>query len=122
MYNYHVLGLSLTSDLELTGFGAAELASPPDVVIRVAPVPLTLAEPIRTGPNWAMAPGALLLRVPGVVRFLLQGGRRIDCEAEPGAAPGDVAAFAMGGALGILLQQRGLVVLNAASVDRKSVV
>jgi hypothetical protein len=117
LYNYHVSGLSLMSDLELTGFGAtAAPAGPADVVIRAAPVPLALADPIRTGPNWAMAPGAFLLRVPGVVRFLLQVGRRIDYEAETGAAPGDVAAFAMGGALGILLQQRGLIVLNAASV------
>ncbi len=116
MYNYHVLGLSLASDLELTGFGAAVAAGPPDVAIRAATVPLALADPVRTGPNWAMAPGAFLLSVPGVVRFLLQGGRRIDYEPAPRAAPGDVAAFAMGGALGILLQQRGLAVLNAASV------
>ncbi len=116
MYNYHLLGLSLASDLELTGFGAAAQAGPADVALRAAPVPMALADSIRTGPNWAMAPGAFLLRVPGVVRFLLQGGRWIDYEPEPGAGPGDVAAFAMGGALGILLQQRGLVVLNAASV------
>jgi hypothetical protein len=115
LYNYHVLGLSLASDLELTGFAAAP-DRPADVAVRAAPVPLTLPDPVRTGPNWAMARGTFLLCVPSVVRFLMQGGRRIDYEPEPGAAPGDVAAFAMGGALGILLQQRGLVVLNAASV------
>jgi hypothetical protein len=116
VYRYRILGLSVASDLVLTGARAVDADEPAEIAIRAAPVPLTLANPIRSGPNWAMAPDAFLLRVPGVVRFLLRDGRLVDYEAEPGAAPDDVAAFLTGGALGILLQQRGLVVLNAASV------
>ena len=117
MYYCDILGLFAVSDLVLTGAcPAAASDAPPDVVIRAAAVPQTLTGATRAGPNWEMAPGAFLLRVPGVVRFLLTGGRRIDYEAEGGATADDIAAFVMGSALGLLLHQRGRVVLNAAAV------
>ncbi len=123
VYYYRISGLLVASDLALTGASPAEPGfaergpgESADVAICAAPPPPSLANPTRSGPNWAMAPGDFLLEVPGVVRFRLSGGRRISYEAAPDATPGDVAAFVMGAAFGVLLHQRGVVVLNAASV------
>jgi hypothetical protein len=59
----------------------------------------------------------LLLRVPGIARYLLCDGRAIVYEPAPHADLGDVAAFLTGAAFGILMHQRGLVVLHASSVE-----
>lgn len=118
MHRYRIAGLAVSSDAEMPGLYAdAPGAGAPDVVIENADVPLTLEGASAAGPTWAMAPGCFLLRVPGVARFLLSRGCAIAYQAEPAAEPGDVAAFLLGTAFGILLHQRGLVVLHASGVD-----
>ncbi|HEX3918956.1 MAG TPA: hypothetical protein VHW60_16585 [Caulobacteraceae bacterium] len=107
----------MACDLELAGFAPV---SPDDwqadVVVRGAPTPCVLDGAEAGGPTWAMRPGRFLLHVPGIARFLLRDGAAIDYEAETDAAPGDLAAFLIGAAFGILLHQRGLVTVQASSV------
>jgi hypothetical protein len=116
VHRYRICGVSAASDVALLGAAAADGDGRPDVAIRAGLVPPALDGATEAGPTWAIAPDTLWLRVPGIVRFLIREGRRIDYEVEPDAAPGDVAAFVMGGAFGLLLQQRGLTVLSASSV------
>lgn len=114
---YRIAGLRIACDLELPGFqAAAPQDCEPDVVIRGAPTPWDLDGAEDSGPTWAMRPGRFLLRVPGIVRFLLRDGAAIDYEAEADAQPGDLAAFVIGAAFGLLLHQRGLVTVQASSV------
>lgn len=114
---YRIAGLTVLCDADLPGFPIeATPARPAEVVIRAAETPRTLADPVATGPTWAMAEGRFLLRVPGIARFLLRDGAEIDYQAEAEAEPGDVAAFLLGSAFGVLLHQRGLAVLHASSV------
>lgn len=112
---YRIAGLSVSTDLELPGFPAGP-AGPADIVIARAPVAGALEDADSSGPTWAMKPGRFLLAVPGIARYLLRDGAAIDYQPEPDADPGDVAAFTMGAAFGVLLHQRGLVVLHASSV------
>jgi hypothetical protein len=114
---YRIAGLSVSADIELPGLfpGPAEDAAP-DVTVGAGAVPLALENASATGPTWAMASGRFLLRIPGIVRFLLEGGRTATYQAEANAAPGDVAAFLIGTAFGILLHQREQFVLHASSV------
>jgi hypothetical protein len=112
---YRIAGLAVSSDIELPGFpqgppGAA------DVVIARAAVPPALPDADASGPTWALRPGRFLLAVPGVARYLLRDGAAIDYEPAADAEPGDLAAFTLGAAFGVLLHQRGLVVLHASSV------
>ena len=113
-----ITGLAVAAcDLELPGFLATSPQDgEPDVVIRSAPTPQALDGAQASGPTWAMRPGRFLLRVPGMVRFLLRDGAAIDYEAEANAQPGDLAAFVIGAAFGLLLHQRGLVTVQASSV------
>jgi hypothetical protein len=116
MYCYRIAGLSVSSDIEIPGLfpGRPEVGA--DVIIRGGRVPEVLDGAVAAGPTWAMASGRFLLRIPGIVRFLLSGGGAITYGAEARAAPGDVAAFLIGTAFGILLHQRDHAVLHASGV------
>ncbi len=119
MHRYRIAGLTVSSDVEMPGAYAEALDDdkPADILIEAAPVPERLAGAVSIGPTWSMRPDQFLLHVPGVARFLLTGGRAIAYELEPAAEPGDVAAFLVGTVFGILLHQRGLVVLHASGVE-----
>jgi hypothetical protein len=69
------------------------------------------------GPTWQLAGEQFLLRVPGVARFLLTGGREIAFETEGATPPEDVAAFLVGTVFGILLHQRCEIALHASAVQ-----
>lgn len=118
MHRYRMTGLAVASDAEMPGLHPDPLAAgAPDVVIERGDAPMALEDASAAGPTWAMAPGRFLLSVPGVARYLLTGGRAITYQTEAAAEPGDVAAFLLGTAFGILLHQRGLVVLHASGVE-----
>jgi len=116
VYRYRIAGLTVSSDVEIPGLHAGAGDASADVAIALGPVPERLDDPAAAGPNWAMAQGAFLLRVPGIARFWLTGGASIAYQPEPEAAHGDIAAFLTGTTFGILLHQRGLVVLHASGV------
>jgi hypothetical protein len=118
VYRYRIAGLTVSSDVEIPGLhagGPDETST--DVLIVEGPVPDHLADAAASGPNWAMGDRVFLIRVPGIARFQLTGGRSIDYQVERDAAVGDIAAFLTGTVFGILLHQRGLVVLHASGVS-----
>jgi hypothetical protein len=115
MHGYGIAGLSVESEIALPGLIARPLnGDPPDVAIRQAPVPETLEHPEASGPTWEMAGDRFLLRIPGIARFLLTGGRVL--AFAPEGPVDDVRAFVIGTAFGILLHQRGAIVLHASAV------
>lgn len=113
---YETCGLKLASEVLLPGMHAAPAGDAPDLTVRAGSVPETLPEARDTGPTWQMAGDTFLLRIPGVARFLLTGGRTAVFQAEAGADPADVPAFIAGTVLGILMHQRGQIVLHASAV------
>jgi hypothetical protein len=100
---------------ELTGRAESDSAAV-DVVIELGPVP------------WAPPPGSYgdgyvcgdmdeaYIYVDGVGAFQIQAGRRIVIDPAPGVSEGRLRVFTLGGALGLLLHQRGLLVLHASAV------
>jgi hypothetical protein len=118
-YAYRICGLRVASEIDLPG--AIPLAhddAHPEVTIRLARVPEGLEEVTESGPNWQMAGDSLVLHVPRLARYLIKGGRSIEVELAPGATARDASAFMLGTALGILLHQRGALVLHGAAVAR----
>ena len=94
-------------------------ASAPDVTVRLGTVPDTLpGGPATRSPfslDWQARPGAFLMHIKGVARYLATGGR--DVLIEPlGADDGGVAGFFPGTPFTALLQQRGVATLHAAAV------
>ena len=117
MHEYRISGLTVASELDLPGAipGWAKNERP-DVTIRCAPVPATLEGLTTSGPTWEIADEEFLLRVPGVARFLIARGQEIIMELEPDAEERDAAGFVLGTSFGILLHQRGALVLHGAAV------
>lgn len=114
---YCISGLSVGSEIVLPGLNAAAAdRGRPDVTIRRRPVPAALTGAQTLGPTWQIAGNEFLLRIPNVARFLLSAGREIAFEAEAGADAGDIPIFILGTAFGILLHQRGEIVLHASAV------
>lgn len=122
MHLYCVSGLSVGSEIVLPGLIAISITDlaadpgPPDVTIRRAPVPVTLATAGASGPTWQIDGKRFLLRIPDIARFLLSDGRDIAFEAEPGAEAADIPIFILGTVFGILLHQREQIVLHASAV------
>jgi len=115
---YRVAGLVVASEIELPGAIAAapRPAAAANIVVRAGRVPETLPRASVRGPTWEIAGDKFLLNVPDVARYLLEGGREIVVEPAVGAEAADIAIFLAGTALGILLHQRGQVVLHASAV------
>ncbi|MBS0534756.1 MAG: hypothetical protein JSR72_11925 [Proteobacteria bacterium] len=117
MYSYALSGLTVASEVPLPGAHAPPPGSPAaDVTIRSARVPALLPGATAHGPTWQNADQHFLIRIPGVARFLLSGGRDIAFEPEAGADPADIPIFILGTVFGILLHQRGQIVLHASAV------
>jgi hypothetical protein len=119
MNSYRISGLAVSSQLELPG----AIAMPAhdgraDVTVRLAPVPKTLDPATASGPTWDMDGEIVLLRVPRLARFLIKGGRDICVELESGATARDASGFVLGTSFGILLHQRGALVLHGAAVAK----
>jgi hypothetical protein len=117
VYRYRIAGLTVSSDIEMLGLHGSSDDGSADVSILQGAVSETLENAAASGPTWAISPGRFLLRVPGIARFLLTGGEAIAYQADGKAEPGDISAFLTGAAFGVLLHQRGLVVLHASGVN-----
>jgi hypothetical protein len=119
MHCYLISGLHVSSELELPGaIPEDSRAKAADVAIRRGLVPVALQGATETGPTWEMAGEAILLRVPRLARFLITAGREISVEIEAGAKEYDATGFVLGSAFGILLHQRGALVLHGAAVAK----
>ena len=95
-------------------------SSAPDVTVRLGAVPQTLpagAGKTTKGPIWQARPGAFLIELEGVARYLATGGR--DILVEPLGDVGDMASTFVSAALAPCLQQRGVATLHAAAVARQ---
>jgi hypothetical protein len=117
LHSYRVAGLAVASEIELPGAIPAQHAGTADVMVRAAPVPASLDDASKKGVTWQIAGDRFLFHVPGVARFLLSAGREILFEPASGVAAGDVSIFLIGTVFGILLHQRGEIVLHASAVQ-----
>ncbi len=122
MFAYVVSGLTVSSDLALPGLIAAPAdiaasgGSEPDVVIAAGTVPAALDDAVAKGPNWQIAEGRFLIAIPGIIRMLLIGGDTVRYALEGDTAVEDAVVFVSGTGFGLLLHQRGRIVLHASAV------
>ena len=87
----------------------------PDVRVRIGTVPAALPASADRRGLWESAPGAFLLDVPGVARYLATHGR--DVLVEPTGGGNDVGVFLIGPVFAAVLQQRGVMTFHAAAVE-----
>ena len=96
--------------------GGAEKRAHADVTVRIGETPAQLPNPAGKRYRWEAAPGAFLMTVDDVARYLVTDG--CDVLVEPlGGDERDMGAFLIGPPFGALLQQRGLTTLHASAVE-----
>jgi hypothetical protein len=91
----------------------------PDVVIVVSDFPDQLPDALASTAVRESNADACLLRVAGVARYLIRRGREILIDPDPGAGDHDLRVYLLGTCLGVLLHQRGFLVLHASGVAVK---
>ena len=114
---YRLCGLGVASEVELPFVAQSATEALPRVVIRRGVAPRELDDATARGPTWQMTDRRLLLDIPGIARFLLTGGEEVLVDPESDARLGDIPVFLVGTVLGLLLHQRGAVVLHASAVE-----
>jgi hypothetical protein len=116
--DYQVFGLRVRSEIPLPELFPVHGEAAPDVTIRCGAV--TAA---RTTAGLHADAGALVLSVPDVARYLIEGGREIIVDPEPEVPERNLRLYLLGSAFGALLHQRGLLPLhaNAVEVDGRAV-
>lgn len=118
MHFYRVSGLTVASEMLLAGATPMAQAGTPGVTVRYGDVPEALAAPTATGPTWEREGDTILLSVPRLARFLVSGGDTVTVALEDSALAHDASGFVLGSCFGILLHQRGLLVLHASAVAK----
>jgi hypothetical protein len=87
-----------------------------DIEIVAGEVPAELPGALKRGVRFQAAADRLLLRVDGIARYLVEGGRRVTIQRDPAADDDDVRLFLLGSAMGALLHQRDDLVLHGSAV------
>ena len=121
MYDHRAYGLHIRSAVALPFDPLPEpsASEPPasehDVTVRLGAVPETLpggpAGHSLFPPHWQARPGAFLMHMEDVARYLVTGGRGVLIEPL-GTDDGGVADFFPGTPFTALLQQRGVATLH----------
>ena len=114
MFSYVAYGLGIRSALELPelapGSGRAEVS------VRLGPVPDAPREEATGRTALSVTSEHACLYIPRAGGIRVRAGHEITIDAHPGADPATLRAFVLGPAFGILLHQRGLLVLHASAV------
>lgn len=95
---------------------ATEGVSQADVRVRCGATPAELGAPRRVGATWQLDDTAFLFDVPQIARFLVTDGSEIVIDLHETSTSTDAAPFLLGTGFGVLLHQRGQLVLHAATV------
>ena len=122
---YRLAGLRVLSDFPLVGVKSCRNdAAHNDVVIRRARVPASLALAALAHSQRSQVRQVdgsegkeVFLHFPEVAQFLIRAGREILIDPAPSSDAGEVRAYLLGTAFGVLCHQRGITPLHASAVD-----
>ncbi len=109
-------GLKICSGVALPELTPLDFKGQADVDIHVGRVSEVLENGIRPMPEAQVAPGSVLLTIPGVARYLVRDGREICVEPLEQAEEKDIRLFLLGSAFGAIHLQRGHFPLHASAV------
>ena len=110
--DYWLFGLQIRSEIELPELSRVKNASAPDVTVRRAAIEAGKAEaPVELDGQ------GLVLTIPDVARFRIEGGSEIVVDADAEVPARNLRLFLLGSAFGALLHQRGMLPLHANAIE-----
>lgn len=111
-FSYDAFGLKIRSELRLPELRRS--AGRPDIDIRLTP----LGFDAPRGNEWSsVREDGAFVGWDGVGTFRVSGGCEIAVDPDPAVTPDRLRLFLLGAAIGVLLHQRGRLVLHASAVE-----
>ena len=114
---YYLAGLRIVSEIALPGLMACADQIGPSVSIRCARLPETLSSVTAVFPEGQCNDNELLFNIPDAGRYLIRSGSEILVDPAANSSLGDVAAYLLGTAFGVLCHQRGTTPLHGSAID-----
>ena len=114
---YYWAGLRIVSEIALPSLMACAHQIGSSVSIRRARLPETLSSVTAVFPEGQCNESELLFNIPDAARYLIRSGSEILVDQAANSNPGDVAAFLLGTAFGVLCHQRGTNPLHGSAID-----
>jgi hypothetical protein len=109
---YRVFGLIVRCEFELPELFPIEPRPDADVTIRLGPVEAPSGEA-----GLYSSERALVLVVPDIAYYRIEGGRTITVQPASGVPERNVRLYLLGSAIGAMLHQRGLLPFHASAVE-----
>ncbi len=120
--HYSLCGWKVSSSINLPWLQPrVDLGENPDVIIETGFFPNPDEFPLVHTVMVNVYPKCAVVDIPGLLRFLVEDGRRVVVEAYPGADPAEFQPFLLGTGLALLCYQRGLIPLHGCAVSKKGV-
>ena len=116
MHHYSVYGLRIASEFELIGAREIDSNPDPDVTVTLTKLDFPSAR-IEDGRYTSATADSALLVWESVGAFKISRGREILVSPRSGVPHSVVSLFITGASMGVLLHQRGLLVLHASAVS-----
>ena len=115
--NYRVYGLTVRSDIELSGW--PEIGGGGEPAVRIRRVSVSAPEPPVEAYTAAgrVEAGRVTFAIRGVARYDVEGGSEVRVEPDGDARPEDVLLYLTGSVMGAILHQRGIFPLHASAVE-----
>lgn len=115
MFIYRAYGLNIHCEIELPELVAAD-SGPADLTIRMGPIDRSVPQGAIGGPEaWATSDRVFLL-FDDAGGFLIKQGSQIVIDRLAGCEDRTIRLYLLGPAFGVMLHQRGFLVLHASSV------
>ncbi|AEO49561.1 Hpr(Ser) kinase/phosphatase [Rhodospirillum rubrum F11] len=110
-------GYRLRTEVPLPSLPILAENGAPDLTLRRGWVPDRLPDAVWASPFVEIAAdGAVLIRIPGILAFLIRDGRHVTLDQDSDAATGVIETFLFSVGAGAVLHQRGVLPLHASCV------
>jgi hypothetical protein len=115
--SYYLAGLRIVSEIALPSLMACADQIGSSVSIRRARLPETLSSVTAVFPEGQCNENEVLFNIPDAARYLIRSGSEILVDQAANSNAGDVVAYLLGTAFGVLCHQRGTCPLHGSAID-----
>ncbi len=116
MHRYQIYGLSVSSELECPLLPPSEAEI--DITLRLGQIPASCIPADTSKAVTALNRSCVLMDMKGIAKYLIRNGNEVIVEPYPDANENTIQLYLLGGTLGILLHQRGIMPLHGCGVVR----
>lgn len=114
MYQYHIYGLGIHSEIKL--YNLAETPVTPDVTVHYGPLPEDIITRTEQGMASSMSPSRIWFR-NDIGHFIIQNGNEILVHPLEGASEKDLASFILGWSISFLFLMRGYSAIHCSAIE-----